>query len=59
MDRVFVRISDISQPIWRDFSGDFRKYQGMANEQYWKGFGVNTATEVQTKLEGIQGYYRG
>lgn len=36
------------------YSGDFRKYQGMANEQYWKGFGVNTATEVQTKLEGIQ-----
>ncbi len=35
-------------------SGDFRKYQGIANEQYWKGFGMNMATEAHIKPEWVQ-----
>lgn len=36
------------------YSGDFKEYQGIANEKYWKGFGMNTATEAQTKAENVQ-----
>jgi len=35
-------------------SSDFRKYQGIANEQCWKGFGMNTETEAQLKPEGMK-----